>query len=109
MSKVPLDLILLIRPVSSYRFEAVAEHLTKDALPHFFGLLAPGNTVWQSEVLLAALGTPGVRRARIVRLSRFGDAGGLPPDKLEFAPEEIPTLGEVVVDLDPEAGRPPFA
>ena len=45
MPKVPIDLILLIRPVSSYQFEAVAERLTKNVLPHFFGLLAPGSTV----------------------------------------------------------------
>ena len=109
MTKVPIDLILLFRPVSTYRFEAVAERLVKDTFPRFFGLLPPGSNLWQSEVLLAALGTPGVRRARIIRLSRVGDAGGVPPEKLEFGPEEIPTLGEVIVDIDPEPSRPPFA
>ena len=108
MTKVPIDIILLIRPASSYTFGSVAERLIKDALPRFFGLLAPGGTLWYSEVLLAAVTTPGVRRARIVRLSRATHPGGVPPEKLEFAPDEIPTLGHVEVEIDPEPTRTPF-
>jgi hypothetical protein len=109
MTKVPIDIILLIRPVSSYRFEPVAERLSKDSIPRFFGLLQPGSTLWYSEVLLAAVTTPGVRRGRIVRLSRASDQGGVPPEKLEFSPEEQPVLGTVEIDIDPEPSQAPFA
>ena len=108
MTKVPIDLILLIRPASSYTFGSVAEHLIKDVMPRYFSLLPAGGTLWYSEVLLAAVTTPGVRRARLVRLSRSTAPGGVPPEKLDFSPEEIPVLGHVEVEIDPEPTRTPF-
>jgi len=101
MTKVPIDIILLIRPLSMYRFENVVERISKVSLPRFFGSLQPGNSLWQSEVLLAVACTPGVRNTRLVRLSRGSGAGGIPPEKLDFEPDEIPTLGEVEITEDP--------
>ena len=109
MPNVPIDIILLIRPVSSYPFENVVERITKVSIPRFFGALQPGNSLWQSEVLLAVACTPGVRNTRIVRLSRASGAGGIPPEKLDFEPDELPTLGQVEVAEDPTLhSRAPF-
>ena len=109
MNKVPIDIILLIRPVSMYRFENVVERITKVSLPRFFGALQPGNSLWQSELLLAVACTPGVRNTRVVRLSRASGSGGIPPEKLDFEPDEVPTLGKIEVVEDPTLQpRAPF-
>jgi hypothetical protein len=111
MTKIPIDLRLLIRPVSSHRFEDVVERLTKVSIPRFFSVLAPGGSVWQSEVLLEVVCTSGVRNAQVVRMSRASDSRtySLPPEKLEFTPEEVPTLGNVEVAEDPTLQtRTPF-
>jgi hypothetical protein len=109
MTKVPIDLILLIRPASSYRFEDAVERLTTESIPRFFAALQPGASLWQSELVLAALCTPGVRRARLVRLSRVSTSGGIPPERLEFEPDEIATLGHVEIGPETEPSRSPFA
>jgi hypothetical protein len=109
MNQIPVDLGVLLRPASSSTFEAVVERLTKDSIPRFFSVVQPGGSVSYSEVLLAVLCTPGVRRARLIRLSRTADAGGVPPEKLEFSPEEVPVLGRLEIDIDPEPSQPPFA
>jgi hypothetical protein len=108
MNKVPIDIGLLIKPVSSYRFEDVAEQLVKRSIPRFFDLQQPGGTLWQSELMLAVTCTPGVRTARIVRLSLASGTGGIPPERFEFPPDEIATLNQVEVGLDTEPTRPPF-
>lgn len=108
-TQVPLDLGLLIRPARGYSFASMAERLSKDAIPHYFGLLQPGGTVWYNELLLAVVTTPGVRNARIVRLGRASEAVGVPPEKIEFSPEEIPSLGQVVIERDPHPPLPPPA
>lgn len=109
MNKVPIDIGLLIKPVSSYRFEDVAERLVKQSIPRFFDLQQPGGTLWQSELLLAITCTPGVRTARVVRMSLYSGTGGIPPDRLDFQPEDIPTVGQIEVGLDTEPSRAPFA
>ena len=102
MTKVPIDLSLRIRPVSTHRFEDVVERLTQVSLPRFFSVLSPGDSIWQSEVLLEVVCTSGVRNARVVRMNRASDSGihSLPPEKIELSPEEVPTLGNVEVSED---------
>ena len=108
-NQIPVDLGVLLRPASSSTFEAVVERLTKDSIPRFFRVVQPGGTITYSEVLLAVLCTSGVRRARLVRLSRSSEAGGVPPEKLEFSPDEVPMPGRIEIDIDPEPSQPPFA
>ena len=109
MPKVPIDIILLIRPISPYRFENVAERISKVSLPQFFAARQPGNSLWQSELLLAVVCTPGVRNTRLIRLSRASGSGGVPPEKLDFEPDELPTLGQIEIAEDPTLQtRAPF-
>ncbi len=109
MTKVPIDLVLIVRPVSSYRFEDVVELLTKRSMPQFFDGRLPGGSLWQSELKLAVVCTPGVQKARSVRLSRASGPGGPPPELLEFTPEEVPIIGQIEVALDPTPQtRTPF-
>ncbi len=62
MNKILIDIGLLIKPVSSYRFEDVAERLVKLSVPHFFELQQPGGTLsGKARLLLAVTCTPGVR------------------------------------------------
>ncbi len=109
MNKVAIDIGLLIKPVSSYRFEDVVERLVKQSIPRFFDLLQAGATLWQSELLLVVTCTPGVRTVRIVRLSLASGTGGIPPSQLDFAPDSLPIVGQIEVGLDTETSRAPFA
>lgn len=106
--KVPIDIIMLIRPVASYRFDDIVERITKDTIPRFFSLQQPGGNLWQGEILLAVVCAPGVRNARLIRLSRGTGSGGILPEKLEFAADEVPIVGTIEIGPETLPSSVPF-
>ena len=69
------------------------------------GLFAPerlafGQTIFASRILQVTAGLAGVAAARLMCLERIGAAEKAIPAKLDLAPDEIPVVAQIAVELE---------